>query len=82
MYTGNEIYASLEYVMEPKSAAESGGEGLCVYLCDPSVLSLAPPVEANTVIMWFAVSDSRMVRTALTGPAVNHSGTASEEMCQ
>lgn len=35
--SGNEIYASLEYVMEPKSAAESGGEGLCVYLCDPSI---------------------------------------------
>lgn len=28
---------SLEYVMEPKSAAEGGGQGLCVYLVDPSV---------------------------------------------
>ena len=33
----NEIHASLEYVMEPKSAAEGGGQGLCVYLVDPSV---------------------------------------------
>ena len=32
-----EIIASLEYVMEPKSAAEGGGQGLCIYLCDPSV---------------------------------------------
>ena len=35
--TSNLIYASLEYVMEPKSAADGGGQGLCIYLCDPSV---------------------------------------------
>ena len=34
---GSEIFASLEYVMEPKSAADGGGQGLCVYLCDPEV---------------------------------------------
>ena len=31
------VVVSLEYVMEPKSAAEGGGQGLCVYLVDPSV---------------------------------------------
>jgi len=36
--TGKEIYATLEYVMEPKSAAEGGGQGLCIYLCDPTVV--------------------------------------------
>jgi hypothetical protein len=35
--TSSEIHASLEYVMEPKSYAEGGGQGLCIYLCDPSV---------------------------------------------
>jgi hypothetical protein len=34
---GREIYATLEYVMEPKSAAEGGGQGLCVYLVDPTI---------------------------------------------
>ena len=34
---GKEIYATFEYVMKPKSAAENGGEGLCVYICDPEV---------------------------------------------
>lgn len=34
---GKEIYATLEYVMEPKSASEGGGQGLCVYLCDPEI---------------------------------------------
>merc|ERR1712153_88581 len=34
---GAELHASLEYVMKPKSAAEGGGQGLCVYLVDPSV---------------------------------------------
>lgn len=33
----NEIIASLEYVMQPKSAAEGGGQGLCIYLVDPTV---------------------------------------------
>ena len=34
---GAEIFCTLEYVMEPKSAAEGGGQGLCIYLVDPSV---------------------------------------------
>jgi hypothetical protein len=34
---GAELYVTLEYVMEPKSAAEGGGQGLCIYLVDPSV---------------------------------------------
>merc|ERR1711990_898314 len=34
---GAELHASLEYVMKPKSADEGGGQGLCVYLVDPSV---------------------------------------------
>ena len=34
---GAEINASFEYVMKPKSAAEGGGQGLCIYLVDPSV---------------------------------------------
>jgi len=34
---GAELHASLEYVMKPKSAGEGGGQGLCVYLVDPSV---------------------------------------------
>lgn len=34
---GTEIFASFVYVMQPKSAAEGGGQGLCIYLCDPSV---------------------------------------------
>ena len=33
----SEVHVSLEYVMEPKSAAEGGGQGMCVYLVDPSV---------------------------------------------
>jgi len=35
--SGSEIHASLEYVMKPKSAGEGGGQGLCIYLVDPSV---------------------------------------------
>ena len=35
--TGSEIHASLEYVMAPKEWGAGGGEGLCVYLVDPSV---------------------------------------------
>ena len=35
--TSAEIHASLEYVMTPNTGEENGGEGLCVYLCDPSV---------------------------------------------
>jgi len=35
--TGHEIVCTLDYVMEPKSAAESGGQGLCIYLLDPEV---------------------------------------------
>ena len=34
---GSEIHASFEYVMKPKSAAEGGGQGLCIYLVDPTV---------------------------------------------
>jgi len=34
---GSELHASLMYVMKPKSAADGGGQGLCVYLVDPSV---------------------------------------------
>jgi len=34
---GSELHASLEYVMKPKSCGEGGGQGLCVYLVDPSV---------------------------------------------
>lgn len=34
---GTEIHASLEYVMEPKTYAEEGGQGLCIYLVDPSI---------------------------------------------
>jgi len=33
----NELHASLEYSMTPKSAAQGGGQGLCVYLVDPDV---------------------------------------------
>ena len=33
----SDIIVELEYVMEPKSAADGGGQGLCIYLCDPSV---------------------------------------------
>jgi len=35
--SGNELHASFEYVMEPKSCDEGGGQGLCIYLVDPSV---------------------------------------------
>merc|ERR1712166_315361 len=35
--TGDDIVCTLEYVSEPKSAAESGGQGLCIYLLDPEV---------------------------------------------
>jgi len=35
--SGKEIYATFEYVMKSKSAAENGGEGLCVYICDPEI---------------------------------------------
>merc|ERR1712166_1647425 len=34
---GSELHASLEYSMKPKSAAEGGGQGLCIYLVDPSI---------------------------------------------
>ena len=34
---GSQISVSLDYVMEPKSFAEGGGQGFCVYLLDPSV---------------------------------------------
>jgi hypothetical protein len=34
---GNELFAKLEYVMQPKSASEGGGQGLCIYLVDPSI---------------------------------------------
>ena len=34
---GAELHASLEYSMTPKSAAQGGGQGLCIYLVDPSV---------------------------------------------
>jgi len=34
---GTEIHASLEYVMEPKTYAEEGGQGLCIYLVDPEI---------------------------------------------
>ena len=34
---GSELHASLEYSMKPKSASEGGGQGLCVYLVDPSI---------------------------------------------
>lgn len=34
---GKEIHAGLEYTMKPKSSREGGGQGLCVYLVDPSV---------------------------------------------
>ena len=35
----NQVSAALEYlyVVGPKSAAEGGGQGLCLYLVDPSV---------------------------------------------
>ena len=35
--SGSEIFAQLEYVMEPKSYDQGGGQGLCIYLLDPSV---------------------------------------------
>jgi len=35
--SGTELHASLEYVMEPKSCDEGGGQGLCIYLVDPAV---------------------------------------------
>lgn len=34
----DEIHCSFVYTMKPKSAAEDGGQGLCAYLCDPSVV--------------------------------------------
>jgi hypothetical protein len=34
---GQEIFASLEYVMAPKAFDEGGGQGLCIYLLDPSI---------------------------------------------
>ena len=34
---GKDISVTFEYVMEPKSAAEGGGQGMCLHLCDPSV---------------------------------------------
>ena len=34
----SEVFAAqLEYVMEPNASAAAGGQGLCVYLLDPSV---------------------------------------------
>merc|ERR1712086_413768 len=35
--TGAEIHCSFEYLMKPKACDENGGQGLCVYLIDPSV---------------------------------------------
>jgi len=35
--TGDDIVFTLEYVLEPKSHAEGGGQGLCIYLLDPEV---------------------------------------------
>ena len=39
---GSEIHASLVYVMKDKSAAEGGGQGLCIYLCDPTIPGWVP----------------------------------------
>ena len=33
----SEIFCSLDYVLEPKSAAQGGGQGFCIYILDPLV---------------------------------------------
>jgi len=35
--TADVIFASLEYVMEPKAYDEGGGQGLCICILDPSI---------------------------------------------
>jgi hypothetical protein len=48
----DEIHCTFVYTMKPKNFEEKGGQGLCAYLCDPSVPGWDRCQHTHPVVSW------------------------------